>query len=281
MATIYTKTITDGTEKTLILAPREALEYRFNFPSGWNELRIGFTGGVVDATLSNAMSSHPGPAIQTSANGYLINIDGTYYKDRILIDGQANNRFYYGIKTSNGLMPGTIGTRFAGMTHAKNVVNSFIGYYVNNGLNFSLTGTANIQRIGIIDEATENLEAFGPGYDDEFLSTVGGAVDSPNWTSYASRTYLRYLVTNRGLPGQLLTVQQHHQTVVNANFANGAISNSSITALRGGLAQAAITFQRTTTAIPFVGTIPDAFFFYMPFTSCRYRFSNIAVEKYA
>lgn len=271
MATIYTKTTTEGSDKTLILQPREAMNYEFSFPGGWTELRLGFTGGVVDDDSANVMSDAP-EGSQFITNGVVH--DGSFFKDRIVINGQRSNCPQYGLKTSNGLMPGSAGTKFAGMTFADNVANGFAAFDYNQPSLFYLRGSTGINRAGTIINGVQNLSQLADLH--AFFNTNGANVASQSWFAYATRTFMKFTIGNRGLPGQTITIEQYHQLT---NAAPGVVLDKTITSLRAGMASS--PYNLVAASLPIPGDLPNAFFFYLPFTSCRYRFSSIAVERYS
>lgn len=112
MAIIYDKKF-DGTgvllDQMLILEPREALIYPFDFGDDWTEIRLGAIMSIVDATGDNEY-------IAVSGSLYVENLEpgnpsNTYYFGFIGWTGDIHQ--FYGLPAANGSYNGTV---FVGAT---------------------------------------------------------------------------------------------------------------------------------------------------------------------
>ncbi len=95
MASIYTK----GSEKTLILSPREAVNRQFDFGTDWTEVRVGMFVGAVAGT---------GPNDEVVAETVTIN--------------NFSDRCIFGIKNTGQTLPGEAGSLFLGVRSAESSV---------------------------------------------------------------------------------------------------------------------------------------------------------------
>ena len=244
MATVYEKIVGD---KVVILEPREAaIRIPLASANQWTELRIGMFISHTSVAASNAA---------WTADSF---VTSTVY-----------DRTAFGLKNSdNDDLPGVAGT-------------GFWGYLGPNGVttDFATTGILRLNNLAqttayyvAADGATLNqVTATQPSI------TFGDTAQAQAATLFAKFFGIRFVISNRGLSTQTVTMQ----------IAQGLsiVTDTSETALRAllvnyagqdiGTMSAAITANTGAAAYD----VPDAFFFRSAMLSSRTRLHNVMVMQ--
>lgn len=139
MATIYLKSVASG-EQCVILEPREALLYTFDF-GDWREIRMGAFFSVTRNGNNNL--------------GYT-----TAEQDQ-LNSNTPNDQFYFGFKDQSYNMPYSSGTVFMGYStrfNTTHILQGNIDYYPYGGVG----SQANLVYVSGIEPGNTGLYYFGP-----------------------------------------------------------------------------------------------------------------------
>lgn len=243
MANIYTKL----TDKTLILAPREALLRQFNFGTDWTEMRMGFfASGVTDSG------------------------DNTPVTVESLAASNASNRMAIGIKDSGLDLPGYGSSLFLGaLTGTASTTASLDGsgprFYCpgSTGNALSAAGYYGTTLVG------------GTATTDALANDVGLGVASAA-SAYNGVFLLKFVINNRGLSSQTVTMSTYTTDGV-------AGTDYSATALRTRLNNETYAGAKTIAWNDGAAArdIPDCIFVRLPLFSNRLRISAIRAIRYA
>ena len=165
-------------------------------------------------------------------------------------------RAWCGLKNStNNNLPSSGDTRFIGITN--DGAESSFGYGYT---------------LGVIDNPYLCIDTgasflFGPG---PLLWVVVPTVEQcEDTTNYTQVHRMRFQVVNRGAPEQ--------QVIVSAAYYNGVEHSVSIPDLRYRLA----AYNESTWTVDYLGELPDAFFFRMPWIESRFRMHALVIERFA
>lgn len=186
MALIYQKL----SEKTLILAPREAVVREFDFGNDWTDLRLGVFITFVSNSDDNAVGTGEAVTYATEAD-----------------------RFFWGIKDTSLVLPGFAGSNFIGSsTPAANG-----GAWVSDGRVGN--SAANTRMLATVD-TTQVIGSTNNGPVMQPTITPGAA------SGYQSFAGIRINVTDRGLASQSVTVYQAYNTVSGTDYSAEALRAS-------------------------------------------------------
>jgi hypothetical protein len=242
MAKIYQKTIASGTDKCLILDPREALLYPFNIGT-WTEARLGFLISVTSAASDN------------SADAQSIS--------SVIMDSAANH-FAFGIKDSSETLPRLAGSQFWG---ASSII---------NGTTLSTSGNPYTgANLGVIatNGASVSVPSATMGASNYLLAQGGGT------TLFCQLLALKMQITDLGGATQSVSISganpstaQSVPSIVNMRALLAGTSFSSGTSAITNLAWHDNGVPRP---------IPNTIFARMPFGNGRLRIHAIVIEKYA
>lgn len=166
MALLYTK----GSDKTVVLAPRQGLARKINFGDTWTDVRAGFYIGAIAATGSN-----------DSVVSETLAISG--YNDRITI----------GLKDDSVTNPGYTGSLFIGMQDGD--AGSVFAVTPNGGLGASGGAWRTVGYYG----TNQVLAGSAAGGSRIGTSGVTGA------SAYCQFFGFRIVIANRGLSSQTVT----------------------------------------------------------------------------
>lgn len=245
MANIYTKL----TDKTLILAPREAVVRQFNFGTDWTEMRMGFfSTGVIDSG------------------------DNTAPTDESLVIGSASDRMAIGLKNSStNDLPGYAGSLFIG---------AITGGTGSQTTDYSLAAGRKYYCAFATNQAPSAAGYYG-------TTLVGGTHttdalahpilfgDASAATGYNGFFGLKFVITDRGLSTQTVTMSTFADVVAGTDYSATALRtllNNS-----GYLGPKTIAWNDGAAA----RTIPDCVFVRIPFFNNRIRISAIRAIRYA
>jgi hypothetical protein len=239
MAEIYTK----GSEKTRVLAPREGAFREFDIGSDWTEMRVGWFLSSVAATGPNDNSVNES-YVPVAASDYLL----------------------LGIKNAGQTLPGEAGCLFLGIRSSDvNLVQNLTG-------------------LGQQDSSGSWKAA---GYHDTTSiisgSTVMGATsvgqsDPTGATGYCNFIGIKFVINNRGLATQTVTIR--------ADAVNAGIAGNDYSAEAARVLLNSLTFTGTAQTIAWndgaaARTIPDSIFIRSPLFNNCIRCSAYRFDRYA
>jgi len=251
MATIFLKSVASG-EKCVILEPREALLYTFDF-GDWRELRMGFF--VSQTQNGNDNQNYPGA-----------------FNDSIT-DNSPQGQLFIGFKDSSFRLPynGETGVVFAGCTTIPGLLHSIQG----NIDYFNFNGTA---QLAVVSGVANNGIAYSG-------RTVYNGVTNANGprtmiTSAASAgLYAKFncITLRRGSnysgTGWLSTTQNSSPDELTTDYSVFSCRRLISTSLNTSFIQGQ----------PMTGYFPNELnsaFIYSPYFSSRSRIHSLVVERY-
>jgi hypothetical protein len=242
MATIYDKGVSG--DKCLVLNPREALFYDFNFGTGWKEVRIGMAYSFVNSTGNNELRTTE-TVVNTTFN--------------------HTNNIYVGLTNStNNSIPYANTGIFIGMS-------SFTG----SNVTLNAANIASNSRYGVINN--QSFSGSFSNYNSVYLSfsSATNATGNSSYLSYyALRINIEPLVKSFSVRGANVSVDGNNPSI---SFLRSQINN-----FAGAIPSADSTgfyttaFNATGDLLPY----PDKVLIYFPFFNNKIRIHNLLVEKY-
>lgn len=254
MSTIYQ---INPEEKCLVLEPKEALVYPFNFGS-WEEIRIG---AYMSLTTPDSFTG-----FYTGTNG-----ESVFGYTGILYD-QLDN-FFWGVVNSGSPFPFKSGSYFAGSA-------------LNSGsfAEYRITSTQNFSYLDVLDEFTINLKTNS-------LSVISGGKPL-NYKTYTGERASMYFPDGESSTGSNnLAMFNGLKFVYNSGAKNIYIysfgdieSNNPSTGDLSNLETKINLFQNSSSS-PLSGycdesLLPSAMFLFSPFTGYRIRVHSFLIKKY-
>lgn len=191
MAKIYTKTITTGTDKTLILDPREGLIYPFDIGSDWTEARLGMFISMTPYDNDNAT-----PLAET------------------LTDSIPLNSFHIGLKNNDTTLPETDGALFWGATSvnpisipatASEYINAAMWNMVSNGTTVFSPVSSTTSNIYISKTTSASADSYCAYIGQKFTITNRGGATQAVSVSFISPTTPKYSNSSLSVLRALLT----------------------------------------------------------------------------
>jgi hypothetical protein len=243
-----------GGDKCLILDTRQSFIYPFTAPN-WMDLRLGFY-------LSLCKASN--------------NADITGLAETLTTIGQPADRFWIGIKQNNSILPQAAGATFAGYGRTSSPDGSGSSTLVSSDLAVGTTNS-NYWRNG----TTVNTNACW------VMNGTGGSGGAGGGTGYI------HFPQNAGAAGGNATLVMLKFTRATGTSTSGINCQAYSSASSGdvlfdsvcSIANIRAAF-RTTTFTTWNGSgtmnpVPDALFFYWPFSNSKLRIHAVCLEKFA
>lgn len=241
MATIFQKITGDN---CLILDPREALIYPFNFGSEWTEIRMSMY-----ASLCAASGDNTPPPLNT------------------LADTSASNKFYFGFKTNNNIFPQSPNTLFIG-----SMIPQAEGTLVSTqaGNLFRVVGSVS-NGMSFVYNYNNDFTNEGP-MGNTFLTPTGIALNSGYFGFYATKLCITSNGIYSGTNG-VISISTNPTPSIAALRSDTSDGN-----VYGALKTGFYTTNGTSTGA--IAPKPDAIFIYFPMYDSRLRIHNLLIEKH-
>jgi hypothetical protein len=246
MSLIYQKNAGASQEQCLILGPREALVYPFNF-GPYQEIRFGIL-------LSATSNSGPNSAYTTE------NVSFSSNRDKLFI----------GFKDSSSNFPFETGSSFIGIASAYNNTGAGIIQNTLDSIDASirtLGGDANYSSSAYCLSGFNGNQALSG-----FNVFTSGPIRLPSpGEAVATSNYMTYLGGRLGISGSSFTFNWTYNTT---KYSSG--SQISIRTLTSAFPTPSPTLSGVLT-----GAAPDALFIYSPFKLNQLRIHGIVLDKYS
>ncbi len=256
MSTIYQ--INTG-EKVLVLEPKEALVYPFNF-SGWSEIRVGAYMSLV--THDSFTGGYTGTKIETSTA-----LDGLLYN--------RFDNFFWGITKSGNPFPFQTGSYFVGATLNSGAILS----------EYRITSTPTFSYLDILDQFTVTLQT------NVLALTSGGQL--LNYKSYTGERAALYFPDGESSTGNnslamfnglKYLYDSGTNNISVSSFGDRSSSNPSVSSLSN--LETKIDLFQNPSSNPVNGycdnqNLPSAMFLFSPFTGYRLRVHSFLIRKYS
>ena len=241
----YSKVISGGTDNTLILAPRQGLLLPFSVVENWTILRIGMY------------------ASWTSANGDNASV---WTSDETTGGSNANDKFYFGIKTNDSGLPYSDGVNFAGILSRPGYTTDIVytggrvkvGQYSGSNMSSGVLVGASYAAVSIGGSTTMVLPA----------PSASSGMDS-----YATFIGVQFTIANAGLSSQTVsvgTLSSIDTGDTSSQSLLGQINVATNTHIQvGNFVSGGVALSR-----------PDSIFVRIPFTGHRLRIHSIGCVAY-
>jgi hypothetical protein len=244
-------------DKCLILDTRQAFIYPFTAPN-WLDLRIGFY-------LSLCKASN--------------NADITGLAETLTTIGQPADRFWIGIKQNNSILPQTAGTTFVGWGRTSSPDGSGSSTLVSSDIGVGTTNS-NYWRNGTASNLNGMWTFNGTGGSGGSGATAG-YIHFPQNAGAAggnATLVLMKLIRATGTATSGIGCQAYFTggSAATADYAYDSVC--SIANIRSAFRSATFTnWNASATMNP----VPDALFFYWPFSLSKLRIHAVCLEKFA
>ena len=250
MAKIFDKTTTGSPERTLLIDQREGLVYPIPYKD-WNLIRVGITYSVTNSSEDNGSCENVTQSISPILS----------MRDRVFI----------GLKSSSSNFPGENGEPFIGIMSNGTIVetDSLVNVsedYLTVGANFANRGIR-INVVGANGVIDGSNSSFGPVWH------LGKASNFDETSGFSRKLVLTFQMKNKGLSTQSIAVSHDSDFSDSSDVSDQGLINAMV----GTMEVEPNDKVWNLSGVPY--PIPDALFFYLPFTTLRLRLHNVAVMK--
>lgn len=226
-------------DQTLLMTPRTGFLRKFNVGTDWTELRVGMYASTVGLATGNTS-----PVAET------------------VVVSNALDRITFGLKDDSQNLPGQAGSLFLGMRAVGNSLSASNFFECINGSG---------QMVGCTCDGTVFTDHV------TVRTHPLGEADATAASAYCGFNGLKFLITDRGLATQKVTIHTTYQAVVpttyGVNNLRTLLNNATYSTFGAG------TLDWNTGVV--AKAIPDCFWVYTGLFNNRLRISAIRGIKYA